>query len=227
MPTIPSLKELLEAGAHFGHQSSRWHPKMSKFIFGARQGVHIIELEKTREELEKTLGVVKNIAARGGSVLFVGTKSQAKKFVREAAESCGMPHVAERWLGGTLTNFKQVRSRVDHMVKLREQREKGELGKYTKMERLLIDREIEDLAHKVGGIEPLKKLPELVFISCDTNVNPTNVDYVIPMNDDAIRSIELITKLVAEAVNEGKAHPVQQDVGQGAKIVKNEKNKTL
>jgi len=222
---------------------------MSKFIFGARQGVHIIDLEKTREELEKTLGVVKNIAARGGSVLFVGTKSQAKKFVREAAESCGMPHVAERWLGGTLTNFKQVRSRVDHMVKLREQREKGELGKYTKMERLLIDREIEDLAHKVGGIEPLKKLPELVFISdirtdktalmeavacrvkvaavCDTNVNPTNVDYVIPMNDDAIRSIELITKLVAEAVNEGKAHPVQQDVGQGAKIVKNEKNKTL
>lgn len=231
MSKIPTLTELLEAGAHFGHQASRWHPKMAEFIFGARGGVHIVNLERTQEKLEKALNFVRDIAAHGGMILFVGTKSQAKSYVKAAAESCGMPHVSERWLGGTLTNFKQIRDTVDRFLKLKEQQEKGELEKYTKLERLMISREIDEYNVKVGGIAELKKRPAAVFITdirfdktamseasacgipiigvCDTNVNPTKIDYVIPMNDDAVRSIELVTKLVAEAVNEGKASPVK------------------
>ncbi|MDA1038181.1 MAG: 30S ribosomal protein S2 [bacterium] len=230
MPKTPELKELLEAGAHFGHQASRWHPKMAEFIFGMRSGIHVINLEKTQEQLEKVLTRVQEVAARGGTVLFVGTKSQAKPFVKAAALDCGMPFVTERWLGGTLTNFKQIRDTVDRYLKLKEQQEKGELGKYTKLERLLISRQVEDYNDKVGGIATLKKLPDLVFVTdvrfdktalmeansvhvpvigvCDTNVNPTRVQHVIPMNDDAVRSIELVTKLIADAVKEGKANPV-------------------
>ncbi len=203
---------------------------MAPYIFGVRSGIHVINLERTQEELGKALDVVKNIAAKGGMVLFVGTKSQSKKYVRAAAEDCGMPFVTERWLGGTLTNFKQIRDAVDRYLKLKEQQVKGELGKYTKLERLMIARDIEECDVKIGGIAALKRKPEAVFITdvrfdktavmeavacnipivgvCDTNVNPDRVTYVIPMNDDAVRSIELITKLVAEAVKEGKANPV-------------------
>jgi small subunit ribosomal protein S2 len=231
MPRIPTLTELLEAGAHFGHQASRWHPKMADFIFGARGGVHVVNLEKTQEKLEEALNFVRDVASRGGMILFVGTKSQAKSYVKTAAESCGMPYVSERWLGGTLTNFKQIRDTVERFLKLKEQQEKGELEKYTKLERLMISREIDEYRIKVGGIVDLKKRPAAVFITdvrfdktamaeasaceipivgvCDTNVNPADVNYVIPMNDDAVRAIELVTKLVAEAVNEGKSNPVK------------------
>lgn len=238
----PSLKELLEAGAHFGHQASRWHPKMADYIFGTRSGIHVINLERTQKELENALNEVKDIAAKGGTVLFIGTKSQAKKYVREAAEACGMPHVTERWLGGTLTNFKQIRDTVDRYLKLKEQQEKGELDKYTKLERLMISREVEEYDEKVGGIATLKKKPDAVFVTdvrfdktavmeanvcgirvigvCDTNVNPTRIDRVIPMNDDAIRSIELVTGLMAEAVKEGKANPVKKEAPKDTKDAK-------
>lgn len=239
----PSLQELLEAGAHFGHQASRWHPKMNQFIFGARSGVHIIDLEKTREQIETSLGFLRDVAAKGGMVLFVGTKPQAKVHVRAAAVDCVMPSVTERWLGGTLTNFKQIRDSVDRFLKLKEQKEKGELDKYTKLEQLLISRQIEEFEHKIGGIAELRKRPDAVFVTdvrfdktavaeahacgilvvgvCDTNVNPTMIDYVIPMNDDAVGSIELITHLAAEAVKEGKANPVSMEkVSKGAKEVK-------
>ena len=225
---IPSLQELLEAGAHFGHQANHWHPKMAPYIYGARGGVHIIDLEKTQECMKEALDFVRELAARGGTILFVGTKPQAKSFVKDAAVSCGMPFVTERWLGGTITNFSQLRETINRYLKLKEQQEKGELEeKYTKMERLLMARQIEDDQVKVGGIENMKKLPDAIFISdirhdktelmeavgshikvvavCDTNVNPENVNEVIPMNDDAVRSIQLITRLMAEAVNEGKA----------------------
>lgn len=203
---------------------------MAQYIFGERSGIHVINLERTLTELEKSLEYMKGIAAKGGTVLFVGTKSQAKKYVRAAAEDCGMPFVTERWLGGTLTNFKQIRGTLDRYLKLKEQQEKGELGKYTKLERLMIAREIEDYDVKVGGIATLKKKPDAVFVTdvrfdktavmeanacnipivgvCDTNVNPMRVAHVIPMNDDAVRSIELVTKLAAEAVKEGKANPL-------------------
>lgn len=226
--TIPTLTELLEAGAHFGHQASHWHPRMSEYIFGARGGIHIINLEKTQEQMEKTFAYLRDVAARGGTILFVGTKAQSKPLVKAAAMACGMPYVTERWLGGTLTNFAQMRDTVNRWLKLREQQAKGELAeKYTKMEQLLISREIEDSAVKVGGIETLKRLPDVVFLSdirhdktalleaiscgikiaavCDTNVNPEPIHYVIPMNDDAVRAIELVMRLAAEAINEGKA----------------------
>ena len=203
---------------------------MAEYIFGARSGIHVINLERTQVELEKALGYIKGIAAKGGTVLFVGTKSQAKKYVRAAAIDCGMPHVTERWLGGTLTNFKQIRGTLDRYLKLKEQQAKGELGKYTKLERLMIAREVEDYDVKIGGIAEMKKKPDAVFVTdvrfdktavmeanvcgipvvgvCDTNVNPERIKFVIPMNDDAVRSIDLVTHLIAEAVKEGKANPI-------------------
>lgn len=237
----PTLQELLEAGAHFGHQSNRWHPKMAQYIFGTRSGIHVIDLERTQAELAQTLEYAKNIAAKGGTVLFVGTKSQAKKYVRAAAESCGMPFVTERWLGGTLTNFKQLRDTVERYLKLKDQQAKGELGKYTKLERLRIAREVEEYDVKVGGMAEMKKRPDAVFVTdvrfdktavmesnacgipvigvCDTNVNPDRVARVIPMNDDAVRSIELVTRLMAAAINEGKANPIvpEKKVEKGGK----------
>lgn len=241
MPKTPTLTELLEAGAHFGHQASRWHPKMADFIFGERGGVHVINLEKTQEKLEEALTFLRDVASRGGTVLFIGTKSQAKPYVKAAAEACGMPFVTERWLGGTLTNFKQIRDTVDRYLKLKEQQKKGELEKYTKLERLMISREIDEYDEKVGGISTLTKKPVAVFITdirfdktalmeasvcgipvvgvCDTNVNPSKVDHVIPMNDDAVRAIELVVDVVAEAIKEGKANPAK-----AAEPVKNVKN---
>jgi len=234
---VPTLQELLEAGAHFGHQAARWHPKMAQYIFGVRSGIHVINLERTQEELEHVLNFVKEIASKGGTVLFIGTKSQSKKYVKAAAEDCGMPHVTERWLGGMLTNFKQIRETVDRYLKLKEQKEKGELGKYTKLERLMIAREIEDYDVKVGGIAQMKKKPDAVFVTdvrfdktavmeanacqipvigvCDTNVNPVRIQHVIPMNDDAVRAIELVTRLMAEAIKEGKANPAVPETKTG------------
>jgi small subunit ribosomal protein S2 len=222
---MPSIVEMLQAGVHFGHQTSRWHPKMKDFIFGSRGGIHIVDLEKTQSMLPDALAFVRSVAARGGTVLFVGTKRQAQPIVEKYAKECGMPHVTRRWLGGTLTNFSQLKNTLRRLRTLKDQREKGELKKYTKKEQIILDREIDEMEQKVGGIQMLEKPPEAIFVVdirtektavdeanvtgtkvvavCDTNVNPTGVDHVIPANDDAVKSIELMARLVSEAVQEG------------------------
>ncbi len=219
---------MMKTGMHFGHQVSRWHPKMAEYIFGSRSGVHIIDLEKTQAQLEDALVTVKEVTSRGGVVMFVGTKTQAKSIVKKYAENCGMPYVTERWLGGTLTNFKQINATVKRLKMLKDQKEKGELKKYTKKEQLMLEREIVDITHKLGGIENMTRVPEAMFVvdvrnektaiqeanftntkviaMCDTNVNPQGVTKVIPSNDDAVKSIDLICSLVCDAVKEGKAH---------------------
>ena len=224
---IPSLTDLLKAGVHFGHQTSRWHPKMSQYIFGTRKGVHIIDIEQTQAQLEKALGAVEKIAADGGKIVFVGTKQQAQSVVEKFATACGMPYVNGRWLGGTFTNFDEISKLIKTYKDLQDKREKGELRKYTKLEQLQFDRKIEELDEKIGGLTTLDKLPEAVFILdmrhdktalmeakktgvkvialCDTNINPSGADIVIPANDDAIGSITLMTQLIAEAAKAGKA----------------------
>lgn len=226
MAKVPTLVELLQAGSHFGHQTSKWHPKMKKFIFGERQGIHIINLEETQKSLETALAYVRSVAQRGGVILFVGTKKQAADLVAAAATSCGMPYVNKRWLGGTLTNFSVISQMLRRFKDLKKKQERGELAKYTKFEQVKFAEEIEKLEEKVGGIQDLARVPEAVLIFdirkdktaleeatrrgikvigiCDSNVNPTDVDYVIPANDDAVKSIELFANLIAEAVNDGK-----------------------
>ena len=224
---MPTLVEMLQSGMHFGHGASHWHPKMKPYIFGERNGIHIIDLEKTQVQLDAALNTLKEIASRGGIILFVGTKIQAKSIVEKYAEACGMPYVTQRWLGGTLTNFQQLKETLKRLKMLKDQREKGELKKYTKKEQLLLSREIEEMEVKIGGIQHLTKIPDAIFVIdvrtektavkeaqvtktkvvavCDTNVNPTGVDAVIPANDDAVKSIELVCKLACEAIKEGKA----------------------
>lgn len=218
---------MLQTGMHFGHRSSRWHPKMQPYIHSERNGVHIIDLEKTAAYLAKALSFVRDTVAAGGTILIVGTKEQAKSIIEEAGKDCGMPFVHRRWLGGTLTNFKMIKDNLlGRYLDLKSQKEKGELGKYTKKEQLEFTKKIEELDVKIGGFAALSKLPEAIFILdlkteetafaeaketkvpiiavCDTNVNPDGVAYPIPANDDAVKSIELVVKLVAEAVKEGK-----------------------
>jgi small subunit ribosomal protein S2 len=223
---IPSSLEMLKAGVHFGHQSAKWHPKMKPFIFGERGGVHIINVEKTAEQLEKALSYVTNTVSRGGSILFVGTKRQAQNIVEKYATECGMPYVNVRWLGGTLTNYGQLQRLIRHYLDLKDKREKGELKKYTKLEQLQFDREIAELDEKIGGLSTLTRVPDALFVLdarhektavreaqamkvpmvalVDSNVNPAGIDYVIPGNDDAVNSLDLIAKLVSGAVKEGK-----------------------
>lgn len=223
---IPSSLEMLKAGVHFGHQSSKWHPKMKEYIFGERGGVHIINVEKTADKLNTALTFVTQTISKGGSVLFVGTKRQAQDIVAKYATECGMPYVNVRWLGGTLTNFGQLQRLIRHYLDLKEKREKGELKKYTKLEQLQFDREIAELDEKIGGLSTLTRVPDALFVLdarhektavrearamkvpmialVDSNVNPTGIEYVIPGNDDAVNSIDLISKLVAGAVKEGK-----------------------
>ena len=226
MPNVPSLQDLMKAGVHFGHQKSKWHPKMKPFIFTDKNGIHIINLEETQKYLATALEFVKNTVASGATVLFLGTKKQSRGIVKDAALSCGMPYVVNRWLGGTLTNSKSVLGVVKKYRKLKEEKATGAWEKYTKKERLKIDRQIEKLETLVGGIENVDKIPEAVFAIdvkyektaikeamikklkivaiTDTNVNPQKVDYPIPANDDATSSINLLVGLVAEAVKEGK-----------------------
>lgn len=230
MANIPSLVDMLKAGMHFGHQESRWHPKMQPYIFGTRNGVHIINLEMTQEKLKAALEYAKGVASRNGTVLFVGTKRQAQDMIKQEAERCGMPYVNERWLGGTLTNFQVIHATIKRFRDLKKRRESGDLAeKYTKKEQIVIDREIEEMDTRVGGISALDKLPEAIFILdikhektaylealakkipvialVDTNVNPDEVAWPIPANDDAVRSITLITGLLADAILDGKMNP--------------------
>lgn len=223
---LPELLDMLKAGVHFGHQSSRWHPKMKPFIYGVRGGVHVIDLEKTREQLERTANYVESLVSRGGSVMFVGTKRQAQEIVEKYAKQCGMPFVNTRWLGGTFTNFPQIQKLIKTYLDLKDKTEKGELKKYTKLEQLQFSRQIEELAEKIDGISTMTRLPEAVFMMdarhdktavreafamkvkviaiCDSNVNPVGIDYVIPANDDAIGSLDMMARVIAEAVTSGK-----------------------
>lgn len=224
MAKIPSLQDLMKAGVHFGHQRSKWYPKMEQYIFTHKNGVHIINLEKTQKMLEGALAFLTETVAGGGTVLFVGTKRQAQAIVKDSALNAGMPYVVNRWLGGTLTNSKSVFGVARKFKKLKEEKASGGFEKYTKKERLDLDREIVKLETLVGGIESMTKMPDAVFIVdlkheqtalkeatrlgipvvaiCDTNVNPEKADYPIPGNDDATSSVKILVELIGETVKE-------------------------
>jgi small subunit ribosomal protein S2 len=225
--TLPvTVKELLEAGVHFGHKRRRWNPKMQPFIFTQRQDIHIIDLRKTVEQLEKAYKRVKEVAASGGKILFVCTKKQGKDVVEEEAKRAGVFYVTERWLGGTLTNFETILSRIDYLRDLERMREDGTFDLLPKKEATKLQKELERLTKILGGIKDMDTLPDLIFIVdtvneeialkeakklgipvvalVDTNGDPEVVDIPIPGNDDAIRSIKLITRVIADAVLEGK-----------------------
>jgi len=226
MITIPSLKELLAAGTHFGQKTSRWHPKMSPFLFGTSKGVHIINLEQTREKLVEAAEFVLNLSMRGGVVLFVGTKRQAQAAIEAAAKKSDMPFVTGRWIGGLFTNFGTVLELLKKLEKLETEKESGAVTKYTKREQLEIEREISRLNETIGGIKKIRRLPDAIFVVdatidsiaikeatrkgipviaiADSNANPAKVEYPIPGNDDAIKSIELLSNTIAEAVVEGR-----------------------
>ncbi len=224
---IVSMKALLESGVHFGHRTNKWDPRMKPYIFTERNGIHIIDLQQTVKLLNQAFTVVRDVAANGGTVLFVGTKRQAQETVKEEAVRCGMPYVTERWLGGMLTNWSTMHARIQELDRLEKLRETGEITRLTKKEGLLIGREIDRLLTRLEGVRAMKRLPELLFIVdvgrevaavreanmlkipmvslVDTNCNPQNIDYVIPSNDDAIRAIKLLVARMADAVLEGKA----------------------
>lgn len=224
---IPSVEEMLKAGMHFGHRTSHWHPKMKQYIFGARKGIYIIDLEKSHDLLEQAMDFITRSVASGKKVLFVGTKSQVKGLLKKNAKEVNMPFVSERWIGGLLTNFPVIRKTIRKFKDLTEKKADGRLSKYTKKEQLQFDRQIAKLDLSVGGLVDLQTTPEVVFIwdiktektalaeakkknipviaVCDTNVNPTGVDYVIPANDDASKTIKMILDLAKEAVIEGKS----------------------
>jgi small subunit ribosomal protein S2 len=227
MRTI-TLMEMLKAGVHFGHKTSLWNPKMAPFIYTQRNNIHILDLEKTQKKLNEALTFAKDIAARGGVILFVGTKRQAKEEVRKAAESCGMPYVVTRWLGGTFTNFRTIQRTIKKMDRLEKLLQDSEIKRYTKKEQLMIKREVEKMKTFFSGIKDMKKLPDAIFVLdtkydhipveearqskvkvigiVDTNSDPTKVDYLIPSNDDAIKVITFMAQVMAEAVNEGRSH---------------------
>lgn len=220
-----SLKSLLETGVHFGHRTQKWHPKMKPYIFTERNGIHIIDLQQTVSLLDEAYALVRDTVARGGIVLFLGTKRQAQEAIQKEAERCGMPYVNQRWLGGTLTNWKTIKDQINELKRLEEGSASGKFEVLTKKERLMINRRVVKLQDRLGGIRNLNKLPDLLFIVdvrreatavheanilsvpvmalVDTNCDPSGVDYVIPSNDDAIRAIKLMTAKIADAAYEG------------------------
>ena len=220
-----TMKSLLEAGVHFGHQTRRWNPNMKRYIFTHRNGIHIIDLQKTLVMLEEACRSIARIVANGGDILFVGTKKQAQEGLASEATRCGMPYVNQRWLGGTLTNFQTIRSRVDYMIELEERKEKGYFQGLTKKEALKLDEELARLQKYFAGIRDMKKLPTALFVIdiekedicvaevrrmgipvaavVDSNTDPELIDFPIPGNDDAIRSIRLMSARVADAIIEG------------------------
>ncbi len=226
MPVI-SMKSLLETGVHFGHRSRKWNPKMKPYIFTERNGIHIIDLQQTIVFIDEIYNRVRETVADGGTMLFVGTKRQAQEAVAQEALRCGMPFVNQRWLGGTLTNWRTVRGRLETMKLLERQREEGVFEQLTKKERLLLDRKMERLELRFGGMRDMTRLPDLMFVVdvrredtaikeanileipvialVDTNCDPDPIDYIIPANDDAIRAIRLLTSKMADAVLEGIA----------------------
>jgi len=235
-----SMKALLETGVHFGHRTRKWNPRMKPFIFTERNGIHIIDLQQTVAALDHAYNLVRDTVANGGVGLFVGTKRQAQESIQKEAERCGMPYINQRWLGGTLTNWKTIKDRISELKKLEQRRDSGDFERLTKKEGLILGREIIKLQDRLGGIRDMAKLPDLVYVVdvrredtavhesnilnvpvialVDTNCDPGGVDYVIPANDDAIRAIKLLTAYLADAVLEGKAmrkdEPAAQDEGE-------------
>jgi len=223
---VVTMRQMLEAGVHFGHQTRRWNPKMRRFIFGERNGIYIIDLEQTLNRVEVAYNFVRDLAAKGGTVLFIGTKKQAQDPVRSFAEKVGMPYVNERWLGGMLTNFETIAKRVAKMQEYERMRVSGEFDAMPKKEALLLGRELEKLQKNLGGIRGLTKRPDAVFVLdtkkehiavteanklgipvvavVDTNVDPDVVQFPIPGNDDAIRANSLMARVIAEAIEEGR-----------------------
>jgi small subunit ribosomal protein S2 len=240
-----TMKQLLEAGVHFGHQTSRWNPKMKPYIFGARNGIYIIDLQQTVKMFRDAYGFVRDLAAQGGSVLFVGTKKQAQDAIREEAERCGMFYVTNRWLGGMLTNFQTIKQSIDRLRKLDETLESpAMLEALTKKEMITVRRERDKLMASLGGIRNMKKLPDALFVvdpkkeeiavseanklgipvvaAVDTNCDPDVIDYKIPGNDDAIRAIRLFCAAIADAVIEGRELHEERLRGQGGEEVESE-----
>jgi len=228
-----SMRELLEAGVHFGHQTRRWNPKMRRFIFGERGGIYIIDLQKTSESLEEAQSFVRNIGERGGTVLFVGTKKQAQDSVEEEAKRTGMPYVNHRWLGGLLTNWRTIAERIEHLHELRRLKEEGQLDLLPPKERISMQGELEKLEANLGGVADMRRQPDAVVIIdlrkeqlavrearrlnipvialVDTNCDPDEADFVIPGNDDAIRSCSLVVHALGEAIAEGKQRATPAD----------------
>jgi small subunit ribosomal protein S2 len=222
-----TMKDLLECGVHFGHQTRRWNPKMKKYIFGVRKNIYIIDLQKTLRYFRDTYKIVVDVAAEGKTVLFVGTKKQASASVKDAAIACGMPYVENRWLGGMLTNFETIQKSIKKLEAIEQMEESGQMALLTKKEALMLSRQKEKLSAYFGGIRNMKKLPDMLFVvdaakehiailearclnipivaPLDTNCDPDLITYPIPGNDDAIRSIQLFCREMAEAINEGKA----------------------
>ncbi len=231
---VVSMKQLLEAGVHFGHQTRRWNPKMKAYIFTERNGIYIIDLQKTVKLMDVAYNYVRDIAAQGGSVIFVGTKKQAQESIRVEAERCGMHYVNQRWLGGMLTNFKTIRKRIDRMIQLEKMEIDGTFERLPKKEVLMLRHEHEKLLKFLGGIRNMNQLPDAVYVVdprkekiavaearklgipiiaiVDTNCDPDEIDYLIPGNDDAIRAVKLITSCMADASLEGKRSLETDDV---------------
>jgi small subunit ribosomal protein S2 len=228
------MRELLEAGVHFGHQTRRWNPKMKRFIFGERGGIYIIDLQQTLERLEEAAAFARNLAERGGSVLFVGTKKQSMDAIAEQAQRVGMPYVHHRWLGGLLTNWRTISNRIERLHELRRLRDDGQLELLPSKERIAMLAELEKLDTNLGGVADMRKQPDAVFVVdlrkeqlavrearrlnlpiialVDTNCDPDEADYVIPGNDDAIRSCSLVIRAIADALDAGKAKVTPQEM---------------
>lgn len=224
-----TMQEMLEAGMHFGHQTQRWNPKMRPFIYGSRSKIHIINLDKTLPLFNQAYDFMAKTAAKGGSVLFVGTKRQAQEIVKEEAARCGMYYISNRWLGGTLTNFQTIRKSIERLRSITTMQEDGTINHYKKKEILTMEKELVKLERNLGGIKEMKSLPSVIFVidpkrekiaieearrlgiavvaMADTNCDPENIDFPIPANDDAIKSIKLITSRLADAILTGKNQP--------------------
>jgi small subunit ribosomal protein S2 len=231
--SVVSMRELLEAGVHFGHQTRRWNPKMKRFIFAERGGIYIIDLQQTLERLEEAHNFARNLAERGGTVLFVGTKKQAQDSVEEESKRVGMPYVNHRWLGGLLTNWRTISERIEHLHELRRLRDEGQLELLPPKERISMQNELEKLEANLGGVADMRKQPDAVLVIdlrkeqlavrearrlglpiialVDTNADPDEADYVIPGNDDAIRSCSLVVRAIADGIAAGKAHATPAD----------------
>jgi len=237
-----SIKLLLEAGAHFGHQAGRWQPKMKKYIFIQRNGIHIINLEQTIALLEKACSFITDVVAKGGDVLFVGTKKQAQEAIEQEASRCGMPFVNQRWIGGMLTNFRVIQARIDYLVLLEDQKARGMFSRLPKKEALKLERTVQRLNRQMGSFKEMTKFPDAIFIVdpskeriavaearhvgvptvaiVDTNCNPEEIDYPIPANDDAVRAVRLMCSKMADAVIEGQA--ILEKAEQEAELVSDE-----
>lgn len=224
--SVVPMKSLLEAGVHFGHRTRRWNPKMKPYIFTERNGIHIIDLQQTITRLNQAYAAVRDTVAAGGSVLFVGTKRQSQETIVQEASRAGMPYVEQRWLGGTLTNWRTIRQRIDYLLEIEKQQVRGEFARLPKKEALLREQEITRLNHRLGGLKDMRRLPNLLFVTdvrrdtlaikeantlgipviamVDTNCDPEPIDYIIPSNDDAIRAIKLMVNTIANAAFEGR-----------------------